>query len=91
MCIRDRVYNAHHAEGLEVYQIAFDDDEFQWRQAAANLPWITVYNAPADGDQVLRDYNVGSLPATFVINRQGELVERVPDISHLAATVARYL
>ena len=40
---------------------------------------------------MLRDYNVGSLPATFVINRQGELVERVPDISHLAATVARYL
>ena len=86
-----KVYNAHHSEGLEVYQIAFDDDEFQWRQAAANLPWSTVYNAPADGDQVLRDYNVGSLPATFVINRQGELVERVPDISHLAATVARYL
>lgn len=86
-----KVYKAHHANGLEIYQIGFDDDEFKWRQAAQNLPWITVYNSPADGDAALRDYNVGSLPATFVINRKGELVERVPDVTHLASTVGRYM
>lgn len=86
-----KVYTANQPNGLEVYQVAFDDDEFLWRQAAQNLPWITVYNSPADGDVALRSYNVGALPATFIINRKGELVERVPDVSHLASAVSRYM
>lgn len=86
-----KVYNANHANGLEIFQIAFDEDEFQWRQAAANLPWITVYNAPSAGEAALRDFNVGVLPAIFIINRKGELVERVTGINQLAASVGRYM
>lgn len=86
-----KVYDANRNSGLEIYQIAFDDDEFQWRQAAQNLPWITVYNSPADGIAALRDYNVTSLPALFIINRRGELVERVADVTKLDAAVKRYL
>ena len=36
-------------------------------------------------------YNVGRIPSTFVINRNGELVERVDDITHLPSAIARYL
>ena len=86
-----KVYDANHANGLEIYQVAFDEDEFQWRQAAANLPWITVYNSPAAGDAALRDYNVRALPALFIINRKGELVERITSISQLSSAVARYM
>lgn len=76
--------------GVEIYQIGVDPDEFQWRQSARNLPWTTVYNSPKDGITVLATYNVTALPVTFVINRQGELVERVDDITRLAATVNKY-
>ena len=54
-------------------------------------PWVTVYNSPKDGEATLRDYNVGALPAIFVINRNGELVERVEDPTRLSSAVARYL
>ena len=39
---------------------------------------------------MLATYNVTTLPVTFVINRQGELVERVDDITRLASTVNKY-
>ncbi len=86
-----KVYDAHKAEGLEIYQVSVDDDEFLWKQAARNLPWITVYNSPKDGAETLLKYNVGQIPATYVINRNGELVERVPDVTKLETTVRRYL
>lgn len=86
-----KIYNANKANGLEIYQIGFDDDEYLWRNSAKNIPWIAVYNSSADGVNTLRDYNVGALPATFIINRQGELVERVVDFSKLQSAVARYL
>ena len=82
------IYDAHHAQGLEVFQLGFDGNEFQWRMAAGNQPWITVYNGSTD--QNLRNYNVGSLPAIFIINN-GEIVERITDISNLKSSIARYL
>lgn len=86
-----KVYNANKERGFEIYQISVDEDEFFWKQAAVNLPWITVYNSPKDGVENLLHYNVTALPATFVINRKGELVERIDDITKLDSAVKRYL
>ncbi len=71
--------------------MAFDSDEYAWKQTAKNLPWITVLNGAADGDKALRDYNVGSLPAVFIFDRNGDVVERVTDMSTLDSSVARRL
>ena len=86
-----KLYEANKAKGLEIYQVAIDDDEFSWREAANNLPWITVYNSPKDGATNLLRYNVKSLPALFIINRNGELVERVETVGQLPSAVSRYL
>lgn len=87
----NKVYSAYKAQGLEIYQVGIDDDEFQWKQSAKNLPWITVYNTPKDGAQSLLSYNVNALPAVFILNRNGDLVERVDDLSRLNTVVKRYL
>lgn len=86
-----KVYDQYKDRGLEIYQVALDADEVQWRESAANLPWITVYNTPSDGAAALQNYNVGALPATFIINRNGELVERIDQINRLSTAVQRYL
>lgn len=85
----NKLYSAYKSRGLEIYQISFDENEYQWRQAAKNLPWITVYNSTADGLDNLLRYNVGSLPALFVITN-GEIRERVTDLSKLGTTVGKY-
>lgn len=85
------LYREYADKGVEIYQVSVDGDEFQWKQSARNLPWITVYNSPKDGDAALRSYNVQAIPMSFVINRKGELTERVANPAQLASTVSRYL
>lgn len=88
--ILNDLYELYHSKGLEIYQIAFDDDEVAWKQAAANLPWITVWNSPADGNAVLYSYNVGAVPLTYIIDRKGDIAARVIDPSELPSKVAKY-
>lgn len=82
--------NVYNAGGVDIYQISIDSDEYLWREAAKNLPWTAVFNSPRDGDAVLRSYNVGAVPATFIIGKDGELKERVDDLTKLPATIAKY-
>lgn len=85
------IYEKRKAYGLEIYQVAAGGDEFQWKQAAKNLPWITVYNSPVTDAANLMKYNVTNLPTTFIINRQGEIVERVDDVTALDAKLSKYM
>ena len=87
----NELWEKYHDSGLNIYQISFDGDEASWRQRALNLPWTAVWNSTTDGDEALIKYNVGALPTTFIINRQGELAERVTNPSQLAAAVAKYM
>ena len=85
------LYRKYSSKGFQIYQICYDANEFNWKSAAKSLPWITVYDpAGAQSSNLLR-YNVGSLPAIFIINRNGELSERVIDINELDKVVAKYI
>ncbi len=83
------LYKRYSPQGFEIYQIAFDADEVEWKQKADNLPWITVWNSPVDGADVLMQYNVGALPIAYVIGRDGVIAERITDPAALPAAVAR--
>lgn len=85
----NKIYERYHNQGLEIYQVAFDDNEYQWRQSAKNLPWITVYNASTDGLDNLLKYNVGTLPAVFII-ANGEIRERLENVDAVRSAVAKY-
>lgn len=87
----NRIYEKYHSRGLEIFQVSVDDDEYFWRQASSPLPWITVYNSQADGAQNLANYNVTTIPATFIIDRNGDIVARVENLARLEAEVASRL
>lgn len=86
----NKLYKQYHQQGLEIYQIAFDGDEYQWRQSAKNLPWITVYNSAADADRYLMQYNVPAIPTAFII-KNGTIVERISDISKIENAVSAHM
>lgn len=86
-----KIYEKYHSRGLEIFQIGFDEDEVFWKEGARNLPWITVYNSPTAGAQTLMTYNVGALPALFVVNRKGELVERIDNLNGLTSAIERHI
>lgn len=85
------VYNKYKSQGLEIFQIAYDADEFGWKTAAGNLPWITVYDPAGLQSKNLTAYNVGSLPMIYIIDRKGGIVERVTDIAKLDSIVTKYI
>jgi len=89
--ILNSIYEKYRSKGLQIYQIAFDGDETSWKQTARNLPWIAVWNSTTDSSQPLVDYNVGALPMTFIINREGSIAARVIDPSQLDAEVQKYI
>ena len=89
--ILNELYDKYHDKGLEIYQLAFDSDEVAWKESARNLPWITVYNAPTDGLTPLASYNVGALPATFIIDRNGDLRQRVDNPRDLDKKIGQHI
>lgn len=86
-----RVYDEYKDRGVEIFQVGCDEDEFAWRSAAKNLPWITVYNTQKDGASNLMKYNVTSIPATFVISADGNKMERVDNVKDLSSVVTKML
>lgn len=87
----NRLYSKYKDRGFEIYQVSTDTNDYIWKQAARNLPWVTVINNLATGGENLRNYNVTVVPTTFVINRQGELVERVLSVEDLDRAVSAHL
>lgn len=83
-----KLSNAYKSSGLEIYQIGFDSNEFNWRMAAGNLPWVTVFNGASE--QNLINYNVGSLPAIFII-KNGSIQKRLSSLAELEGAVASSL
>ncbi len=82
--ILNDLYNRFHERGLQIYQLAFDENEATWKDAARNLPWTTVWNSPADGMSAAVNYNVGAVPVTYLINN-GEIVRRIDNPSDITA------
>lgn len=70
------IYKQYHDKGLEIYQVAFDDNMAAWRSAAGNLPWITVREPLLANSPFLALYNIQSLPTCYLIIDNGEQLIR---------------
>lgn len=70
------VYDDYHKKGFEIYQVALDTDKAGWANVLKeqNLPWINVCDGLGAGSPYVLLYNIGALPATFII-ADGELVD----------------
>ncbi|HLW10101.1 MAG TPA: hypothetical protein VKX35_06855, partial [Fermentimonas sp.] len=62
-----------------------------WKTSANNLPWITVRDNRSVNSSLLATYNVRDLPTAFIINREGDIVARVEDLSKLTEELIKVL
>jgi alkyl hydroperoxide reductase subunit AhpC len=72
------VYERFEERGFEIYQVAIDTSKALWINAVQEqqLPWISVGDMRGDRSPVLGMYNVRSLPANFLIDREGNIVAK---------------
>ena len=70
------LYNEYSAKGLEIYQVALDLDKPAWAKLVKtqNLPWINVCDGFGAGSPAARIYNVQQVPASYIIDKEGQIV-----------------
>lgn len=100
-CIADlphlkQLYAAYHDKGLEVVGISIDDTK-EVLTAFVNkekLPWVTLFDneGPKGFDaKIIEDFGIYSTPTTWVIDRDGKMVELAAHGEKLDATLAKLL
>lgn len=87
----NKIYNNYKSRGFEIYQISFDSDEHFWKTSADNLPWITVRDGRSVNSSLLATYNVRDIPTAFILNREGDIVARVENLSQLPEELNKVL
>jgi peroxiredoxin len=69
------LWTAYADDGLAIYQVSADTSRPLWVNAVQEqkLPWITVCDFRGEATAPIRSYNISSLPANFVIDRNGNI------------------
>ena len=87
----NEMYSKYKSQGLEIFQVSLDDNEAQWMQSVASLPWIVLRDPDGEYSRFAGAYNVTSIPTIFVIGRNGEIVERVANIEQIETSITKHL
>ena len=72
------IYDQYNSRGFEVYSVALDNDKNQWRNAIyfEDFQWINVCELTYPYSYASTVYNVTSLPANYLIDREGNIVAK---------------
>ncbi|MFV0365321.1 MAG: thioredoxin-like domain-containing protein [Mangrovibacterium sp.] len=70
-------YNKYHRKGLEIYQVSVDTDEAAWKEAIKEdkLSWINVGDMKGSNQAAIH-FNVTSIPANYLIDKEGNIVAK---------------
>lgn len=85
------IYEKYKNRGLIIYQVSLDSDLHFWRNAAVNIPWVCVRDPQSVYSEAAAMYNVRQLPTLFVLDRQGNLVQRIENLEQLDGILSRLL
>ena len=82
------VYKKYHIKGFEIYQVSLDTKIENWSRAINfdQLPWINVIDQNGRTSYYAKIYNVRTLPASFLINPEGEIISVDPTKGQLEST-----
>lgn len=75
--------------GAAIFEVGFEQNQYLWADATDGLPWVNVYQSEAASDTHLGQYRVTDLPMFFIL-KNGEIVERIEDITLLIDSVKKY-
>jgi peroxiredoxin len=72
------IYKKYHERGFEVYSISLDNNKVNWMTAMDfnEFSWINVSELSFPESKAALLYNVTSLPTTYLINREGDILAK---------------
>jgi len=87
------LYNKYKDQGLAIIGVSLDRDAEAWKKAILddNLTWTQVSNVKFWEDPIAKEYNVQSIPATFILDASGKIVAKDLRGAELDAKIAELL
>lgn len=87
------LYNEFHSKGLNIVGVSLDKDAAKWKEAIAKdqLTWTHVSNLKHWSEPIAKQYNVQSIPATFILDASGKIVAKDLRGAELKAKIAELL
>lgn len=85
------LYNKYHSKGFEIYQVSLDRSKILWSNSTENIPWISVRDEDGANALSVKNYNVTSVPTTFLINRKGDITGKNIDFKSLDKEISKNL
>ena len=72
------IYNKYRDKGFEVFQVSLDQSKTSWERAIKEdgLPWINVSDFKFWDSEAVSLYGVESIPANFLIDREGSIITK---------------
>ena len=75
-----KVYNQYHEKGLNIISVSLDkaDQKDKWIRAIQddNMDWYHVSNLKFWNDPIAKQYSVRSIPATFLLDENGVIIDK---------------
>lgn len=87
------LYKEFHTKGLNIIGVSLDKEATAWKEAIAKdqLTWTQVSNLKWWQDPIALNYNVDSIPATFLLDAKGNIVAKNLYGAELKVKVAELL
>ena len=82
-----------HSKGLNIIGVSLDENAADWKAAIAKdkLTWTQVSNLKKWEDPIALDYEVDGIPATFILDAQGNIVAKNLSGEELKAKIKEIL
>ena len=71
-----KAYEKHHGKGFEIIGISLDSDKGKLTDfiKAKNMTWQQFFDGQGWKNKLAQKYNVNSIPATYLVNKEGKLI-----------------
>lgn len=73
-----KLYKKYHKKGFEIYGVSLDSKIFLWKDAAKILKinWIQVSDLSSWNSSVVKQYDVKSIPMTYLLDMEGKIIAK---------------
>ncbi len=89
------LYNEFHSKGLNIIGVSLDreGEATKWKEAIANdkLTWNHVSNLKFWEEPIAKQYNIQSIPSTFILDKNGVIVAKNLSGAELKAKISELL
>lgn len=71
-----KAYESHHKDGFEIIGISLDQDEKKLKNflKEKNMTWQQYFDGKGWGNKLAGKYGVQSIPATYLLDREGKII-----------------